>query len=130
MECILRQYWEIFSMLAWTGRYYSAPFTGSRGVMQEDPLSPTIFNMVVEAVIHHWDMRLAGEDAEPEGFRMAVQNLSTFFYADDGFPDSPWLARLQEYLDIPIDLFDRVGLQTNIEKAVGIIFQICWSLGS
>ena len=27
---------------------------GERGVTQGDPLSPTIFNVVVDAVVQHW----------------------------------------------------------------------------
>ena len=29
-------------------------FKGARGVTQGDPLSPTIFNVVVDAVVCHW----------------------------------------------------------------------------
>ena len=41
-------------MVARTGGYYEAAFMGDRGVMQGDPLSPTIFNVVVDAVVRHW----------------------------------------------------------------------------
>ena len=41
-------------MIAIAGGYYRSSFQGFRGVMQGDPLSPTIFNMVVDAVVRHW----------------------------------------------------------------------------
>ena len=41
-------------MVARESTYNSAPFKGSRGVTQGDPMSPTIFNVVVDEVIHHW----------------------------------------------------------------------------
>ena len=41
-------------MVAKAGGYYGSTFQGSRGVMQGDPLSPTIFNVVVDAVVPHW----------------------------------------------------------------------------
>ena len=37
-------------MVAGAGGYYGSEFQVSRGLKQEDPLSPTIFNMVVDAV--------------------------------------------------------------------------------
>ena len=41
-------------MAARAGGYYWAAFKGERGVMQGDPLSPTIFNVVVDAVVRQW----------------------------------------------------------------------------
>ena len=35
-------------MVAQAGGYYGTDFRGERGVMQGDPLSPIIFNMVVD----------------------------------------------------------------------------------
>ena len=41
-------------MVAREGGYYGAPFRGERCVTQGDPLLPTIFNVVVDAVVRHW----------------------------------------------------------------------------
>ena len=41
-------------MLAKVGRYYWDVFKGARGMTQVDPLSPTIFNVVLDAVVQHW----------------------------------------------------------------------------
>ena len=41
-------------MVSQTGRYYGAPFKGYQGVTKGDPLSPTILNMVVDALIQKW----------------------------------------------------------------------------
>ena len=41
-------------MVARTGGYYGAAFQGFWGVTQLGPLSLTIFNVVVDAVVHHW----------------------------------------------------------------------------
>ena len=40
-------------MVARAGGYYGASFKGARGVTQGDPISPTIFNVVVDAVVRH-----------------------------------------------------------------------------
>ena len=45
-------------MVAQAGRYYGSPFTCYRGVTQGNLLYPTIFNMVVDAVIRHWVKRI------------------------------------------------------------------------
>ena len=41
-------------MLARAGRNYCTELQGACGVTQGDPLSPTIFNVVVDAVVRHW----------------------------------------------------------------------------
>ena len=43
-------------MLSRAGGYYGTAFQGERGVTQGDPLSSTIFNVVVDAVLRHWVM--------------------------------------------------------------------------
>ena len=48
---ILRTYWGRMRMVAKTGGYCGSAFKGSRGVTQGYPLSPTIFNLVVDAVV-------------------------------------------------------------------------------
>ena len=51
---LLSTYWEKLTMVARAGGYYGTGFNGARGVTQGDPLSPTIFNVVMDAVVHHW----------------------------------------------------------------------------
>ena len=81
-------------MLARAGRYYRNGFKGARGVTQGDPLSPTIFNVVVDVVVCHW-VTLAVEDSEKRGERgKEVRHQSALFYADDGMvalSDPCWL---------------------------------------
>ena len=42
-------------MVVRAGGYYGKPFHGKRGVAQGYLLSPTIFNVVVDTVVHHWE---------------------------------------------------------------------------
>ena len=46
-------------MVAQEGGYYESPFRGKRGATQGDPLSPNIFNVVVDAVVFHWESLVA-----------------------------------------------------------------------
>ena len=107
--------------MARVGRYYRTLFKIHRGVNKGDPLPPTIFNMVVDSVICHWFTLVAGEEAGPDGFRRAVKWTAASFYADDGLLTSPRPARLQAALDVLMGLFNRVGLQTNLNKTVGMV---------
>ena len=93
-------------MVARSGRCYGDPFTGTRGVTQGDLLPPTIFNMMVDAVIFHWDTVVAGEARGPEGFGKAVWNFSALFYVDDGHLSSPMCsAKFCDNLLVEVDIF-------------------------
>ena len=79
-------------MAARAGGYYGAAFKGARGVTQGDPLSPTIFNVVVDAVVWHWLEGL--KTAKEEKGAKEGGHFSAVFYADDGMvgaSDSAWL---------------------------------------
>ena len=52
--CLLRHYWARLMMVARDGAYFGTPFKGYHGVNQGYPLSPTIFNVVIDAVLQHW----------------------------------------------------------------------------
>ena len=41
-------------MVACAGGYYGGIFKGFWGMTQGSPLSKTIINVVVDAVVHHW----------------------------------------------------------------------------
>ena len=48
------------TMVSRAGQYYGALFMVSRGITQGYLLLPIVFNMVVDAVIRYWAMRVAG----------------------------------------------------------------------
>ena len=70
-------------MVARASRYYSAPFKGCRGVMQGFPLSPKLFNAVMDAVIRHCLTTVAEEATGMEVFNHAVQSMASFLYMYD-----------------------------------------------
>ena len=41
-------------MVVQVGGCYGTAFRGEKGVTQGDPLSPIIFNVVVDGVVRHW----------------------------------------------------------------------------
>ena len=81
---LLREYWNKSTMVARAGGYYGTGFKGERGVTHGDPLSPTIFNVVVDAVVRHW-VTQAVTDAEPRGERgREGRHQAALFYAENG----------------------------------------------
>ena len=91
---LLRTYWEKSTMVEKAGGYYGTSFKGAWGVTQGNPLSPTIFNVVVDALVRHW-VTLVVEDAENRGERgKEGSHQAALFYADDGMvvsSDPRWL---------------------------------------
>ena len=81
-------------MVAMAGRYYGTTFQGARGVTQVDSLSPTIFNLVVDAVVQHW-VTVVVEGAEDCGeLGKEGRHQAALFYADNGMvasSDTRWL---------------------------------------
>ena len=57
--CLLCRYWKRLQMMARDRRYYREPFKLGRGVAQGDPLLHTVFNMVVETMVCHWESLVA-----------------------------------------------------------------------
>ena len=84
---LLRNYWRRLTMAARAGGYYGAAFKGERGVTQGDPLSPTIFNVVVDAVVRHWleGLQAAKEEKGAKGGGDISRRYSTRM--------TGWLAR-------------------------------------
>ena len=95
-----------------------------------DPLSPTIFNVVVDAVVRHW-VTLAMEEADKQGERgREGRHQASLFYADDGMvalSDPRWL---QWAFSMLVGLFDRVGLNTNTGKTVSMTCRPCTAAGN
>ena len=57
--CLLFRYWKRLQMVVRTGGYYGETFRGERDVTQREPLPPTIFNVVVDVVVRHWEFLVA-----------------------------------------------------------------------
>ena len=54
------------------------------GVTEGDPLSPTIFNVVMDAVAQNWVTVMVESAEERSGPRQEVRHQNGLFYADDG----------------------------------------------
>ena len=71
-------------MVARAGGYYGTAFKGERGVTQGDPLPPTIFNVVVDTVVHHWVMGVIADAEERGDLGKEGRHQAALFHTDDG----------------------------------------------
>ena len=117
-------------MMARAGSYYTAEFKGYRGVTHGDPLSPTIFNVVVGAVVRHW-VTVILEGAEERGeCGQEGRRTNSLFYADYGMVASSYPCWLQGSFGNLVGLFDGVGLRTNVGKTVDMVYRPCQAVGT
>ena len=86
---LLQTYWRRLTIVARVSGYYWAAFQGYRGVTQGDPLSPTIFNMVVDAVVRQW-VGVMVQDAEERG-ECGQEDMyqASLLYVDNGMVSLP-----------------------------------------
>ena len=97
---------------------------------QGDPLSPTIFNVVVDAVVCHW-VTLKVEEAEKRGERgKEGRHQAALFYADDGMVASSDHCWLRWAFNALVGLFECVGLCTNVGKTVSMTCRPCPAAGN
>ena len=127
---LLQTYWQRLTIVARAGGYYGIAFRGGRGVTQGDPLSTTIFNVVVDTVTRHWVQGVV-EEAEVRGeLGKEGRHQAKLFYADDSMVASSDPAWIQGAFNSLVGLFNRVGLQTNIGKTVGMVCHPCQAEGN
>ena len=117
-------------MVARAGRYYRTAFRGERGVTQGDPLSPTIFNVVVDAVVRHWVTGIIAEVEAQGDLGKEGRHKAALFYAYDGMVASLDPRWLQGAFNTLLGLFDRAGLRTNVGNTVVIVCHPCQSAGN
>ena len=112
LQRLLKQYWgkkggtesrEVFGSL----------FCMNRGVTQGDPVSLTIFNIVVDAVVRAVLLEVCGPQEAHNGFGWLAGKNNICFYEDDGKIagcNSIWM---QTTLAAMVRMFERVGLPKN-----------------
>ena len=113
---------------------------------QGDPLPLTILNVVMDTVVQHWESLVtessgkkrdddeAGQTVagrmiwgRDDGQRKAEERhvqlkvKAAFLYADDRMVSSTDPVWLQTAFNTPTGIFNRVGLQKNVRKTVGMV---------
>ena len=119
---LIKTFWDMAEMACKAGGSYGRRFRAGRGVTQGGPLSPRLFNLVVDAVVREWLRQVLGDEAARGEIGLEIRRLLTCFYIDDGVLASADATFLQDAFDRLVDLFERVGLRTNTTKTEALTF--------
>ena len=112
-------------MVARSSGYFRRLFNGYQGVVQGDPLSLTIFNVVVDAFIHHWVTLVTPTEVGTGGLGLTIIDLAAYFYTNNGLVAPTHPVRLHRAFDILTRIFDRVSLRINTGKTFSMVCQTC-----
>ena len=115
---LIKSFSENETLVCRASGYYGRAFKSDRGVTQGGPLSPTIFNLMVDAIVREWIYQMVATGFDTTDIRV----IAAVFYADDGLIATRDPAVLQDAFDLLTDLFDRVGLATNETKTEVMVF--------
>ena len=85
-------------------------------------MSPTLFKVVVVAVIRHWVKVVAETRKGVEGLDLFIRYLAAYFYANNGIVALTQPEMLQRSFDLLTGLFDQVGLHINTRKVASMDF--------
>ena len=118
---LIQTFWDNAELVCRASGVFGKPFKAYRGVPQGGPVSPRIFNIMVDAIVREWLRQVLGDEAAHSGIGDEVRRFLAAFYADDGLIQSRDPVLLQSSFDILIGLFDRVGLKTNTTKTKAMV---------
>ena len=126
---LLKNFWGKQWVVPRQAGYFGTPFKPTRGLTQGDIISPTLFNVVCDAIIRYW-LFITTSDEDGDNVSNAMTGLSVrvvlqnaLFYADDGEISSRNPEWLQQAIDCLVALFERVGLKTNVGKTEMMVCQ-------
>jgi Reverse transcriptase (RNA-dependent DNA polymerase) len=101
---ILDTFWQQLCVAPRQAGFYGPAIKSDRGVTQGDPLSPILFNIIINAVVRATKQQTLHLDG------------NIIFYADDGLIASNSLENIQQYLDILNYYLAQLGLNANANK--------------
>jgi hypothetical protein len=122
MVRLICTFWRDATMVCRRLRNYGGPFHAGQGVTQEGPLSPKLFNILVDAVLGEWLRQLCDSCImDPDELDLLMAAFSAIFYVDEAYLAAWDPNFLQVALTSLVSLFERVGLETNIKKTQTMI---------
>ena len=96
---------------------------------QGKPISPTIFNVVMDAVIRHWVTVVTPTEAGTGGGGLTIIDLLAYLYTENILIASTQQDRLQRSFEFHTDFFNHVRLQVKAGKMVRMVCQTCHAPG-
>jgi Reverse transcriptase (RNA-dependent DNA polymerase) len=107
---IMKNIWDHDTIIPKPNQFFGQAFKAERGVRQGDIISPTLFNIMLDAVLRDSD-----NNAQMDNITK-VQ-----FYADKGFIASPDHTITQHTLDALLHSFAKFGLRINTTKTESMV---------
>ena len=105
----LQNIWDRLSFVPRQGGYYSRQAIDSQwGVTQGGVLSPTLFNIINDAIVREWEVRVP-------------PSVNNDFYTDDECISRTNARAVQTRVDVASELFERIGMKTNAAKTKAMI---------
>ena len=114
LQRLIQRFWDRQKMVPKSGKYFGRPFCTERGVTQGDPVSPTIFNIVVIEVVRAVILEVYGPQESHHGIGWSAGKHNIFFYADDGRITGRYLLWMQTTLLATERTLERACLQKNL----------------
>ena len=120
---LLLRYWDCLIIVTRASGYHGETLKWYRWFTQGYPLSPAIIKVEVNAILCHWMMEIAVEEAGPGGFGREAGQMAKVFYAENGLLASTRMERLQREFIVLTNLLDHMDLRTNVGKTVSMVCQ-------
>jgi hypothetical protein len=123
MRRLIQHFWDEATNVCRASGNYGVPFKLGRGITQGGPLSAKLFNIIVDAVVREWHriVRANMNTADEGELDQMMAALFAIFYVDDAYVAARDPVFLQMALNVLVDTFARVGLETNIAKTQAMI---------
>jgi retron-type reverse transcriptase len=114
---IIEKIWKNDKLIPKQNKLFGKPIFATRGVRQGDIMSPTLFNIMIDAVIRNYEARARIND------KTTIQ-----FYADNGFIGSVDYTVAQYTLNVLGQSFQSFGLNINVDKTKSMTMVGCWAI--
>ena len=121
LQRLLQRYCYKQAVVPKDGSLFGQPFRMERGVTQGIPLSPKIFNILVDAVVRAVLMELCGPREAHHRFGWAAGEQKIFFYVDNVRIAGRNPIWFQTTLIDMVRMFDRVGLLKNLGNTKAMV---------
>ena len=97
--------WVQLIMVEKDVEFHGPPFKGFCGVAQGDPLSPKLFNIIMDSVMRHWLTVVSEEESGSEVLGRSMQRLVAYFYANNSLMMRMHAGRLKQDFDALVTSF-------------------------
>ena len=121
MARLIAHHWENLMVVPKVKRFLGTPSSTVRVFTQRDPVSPMIFNIMVDAVVRLTLEVFCVPQEARHGMGSATGERNLIFYADNrsiGGREHIWV---QDDLTVSVEMFRRMGLETNLEKTKALV---------